>query len=134
MRILRLSKSRRGSAGITYGLTVGLVAVVAVTAVQQLGGAISGLSNSAAGSIGAATSGMMAKCQPSTYTATNQNRQTVTASPAPTPETASGVAVTISFIDAARSTRSGDAFCIDGAWQPVEIINSYGDLMTFTAS
>ena len=51
MRILPLNKSRRGSAGITYGLTVGLIAVVAVTAVQQVGGAISGLTNSTAGKI-----------------------------------------------------------------------------------
>ena len=51
MRILPLTKSRRGSAGITYGLTVGLIAVVAVTAVQQFGGAISGLTNSVASGI-----------------------------------------------------------------------------------
>ena len=65
MRILRLNNSRRGSAGITYGLAVGLIAVVAVTAVQNVGGAISGLTNSAAGKIKEAAGG---SCPVATFT------------------------------------------------------------------
>ena len=74
MRILRLNKSRRGSAGITYGLAVGLIAVVAVTAVQQVGGAISGLTNSTAGKIQEVAGGT---CPVATFTCDGRTTEPV---------------------------------------------------------
>ena len=124
MRILRLNKSRRGSAGITYGLAVGLIAVMAVTATQQVGGAIGGLINSTATKINSAAN-LPEDCKGGQYTAL-MGVAIVAADPSPLPQTRSGESVTLHW-----NFQTEQGLCLDGAWQPAEFQNGIATT-TFT--
>ena len=114
MRILHLTKSRRGSAGITYGLVVGLIAVVAVTAVQQVGGAISGLTNATAGKIEQATAEPM--CPQVTLTCVQRGGGSIISDPNPLPESRYGTVIPVTLMQRGSTDGSAEAHCAGGSW------------------